>query len=189
MLLQANQIIMDLTDGQMQLMIDDIYRPSEVQRIIWDEEYDLQIKTINGNAAEALRLTKILVSDPRDFPKTVPIHTTGAAVDVGIWDNIKNAAAPIIIDDNDDDIDGSVTDYFERKENLSEIEQVCLRNRRMLYFAMISAGFENYPREAWHYDYKDQMWAMVRRMKGDTNAVAEYGYAINPEKDLVMRVL
>jgi D-alanyl-D-alanine dipeptidase len=190
MLIHANQMIINWTDGQMQLCIEDIYRPIEVQRIVWHYDYIKQLKITNGDAAKAEEMTKILVSDPRGFdelnPHTWPIHTTGAAVDVGLWSQNGEDEARIIIDEYFDNAAHDCTDCFEKKiaagEKLSEREQICLLNRRLLFVAMTEAGFENYPREAWHYDYKDQMWAMMRRIKGDTNTIAEYGYMRNPEK-------
>ncbi|CAK2155539.1 hypothetical protein VCRA2116O234_510012 [Vibrio crassostreae] len=42
-------------------------------------------------------------------------------------------------------------------EHSSEAKQA--NNRRLLYNAMIGAGFTNLPSEWWHYDYGNQMWA------------------------------
>ncbi len=39
----------------------------------------------------------------------------------------------------------------------AEDEQV-RENRRLLYYAMIDAGFTNLPSEWWHYDYGDRFW-------------------------------
>jgi D-alanyl-D-alanine dipeptidase len=195
MLALANRIVMELTEdnpddlgGRMKICAEEIYRPIENQRVIWDEEFSIQLKNAGGDMAEAERLTKILVSDPRRFdennPRAWPIHSTGAAVDVCLSGD--SGAARIMIDDDNGGVILSATDYYDRKaaagERLSDDEMACLRGRRLLHYAMTAAGFENYPREAWHYDYKDQMWAMLRRLKGDSNAVAEYGYMANPEK-------
>ncbi|MGV8547019.1 M15 family metallopeptidase, partial [Pseudomonas aeruginosa] len=32
-------------------------------------------------------------------------------------------------------------------------------HRRLLYHAMLDAGFSNLPSEWWHYDFGDQLWA------------------------------
>jgi D-alanyl-D-alanine dipeptidase len=69
----------------------------------------------------------------------------------------------------DDDAEVSHTDYFEAPmgNSLSSSELEARGNRRLLYWAMKSVGFENYHYEWWHYDYGNQMWLMNRGDKGD----------------------
>ena len=64
----------------------------------------------------------------------------------------------------DDDAEVSHTDYFETARNTaqSSSELEARGNRRILYWAMKSVGFENYHYEWWHYDYGNQMWLMNR---------------------------
>lgn len=44
--------------------------------------------------------------------------------------------------------------HFEKYTHFSNGET----NRRLLYNAMISAGFTNLPSEWWHYDYDTKFW-------------------------------
>ena len=54
--------------------------------------------------------------------------------------------------------------YFEAPEHVQGAEDEQVReNRRLLYYAMIDAGFTNLPSEWWHYDYGDRFWAYYMR--------------------------
>lgn len=50
--------------------------------------------------------------------------------------------------------------YEELDGPLSREQEECRRNRRMLYNAMVAAGFSNYEAEWWHYQYGNQMHAV-----------------------------
>lgn len=52
--------------------------------------------------------------------------------------------------------------FFEeaaQQRRLSQAEEECLKNRRLLYYAMSEAGFASYEEEWWHFSYGDQFWA------------------------------
>ena len=54
--------------------------------------------------------------------------------------------------------------YYETAEHVQGAEDEQVReNRRLLYYAMIDAGFTNLPSEWWHYDYGDRFWAYYMR--------------------------
>ena len=54
----------------------------------------------------------------------------------------------------------TLTDFGKRVNTNSDlISQPQMKNRKILYDAMINAGFVNYPLEWWHYSYGDRMWA------------------------------
>ncbi len=74
----------------------------------------------------------------------------------------------------------SRTDYFEQHlDQTSGSSEDARRNRRLLYWAMASAGFTNYAYEWWHYDYGDQMW-VVNQPSGSLVKKAVYGPASCP---------
>lgn len=50
--------------------------------------------------------------------------------------------------------DKTRTDYYET----NSIDLNIRNNRRILYNAMISAGFTNLPSEWWHFDFGDRFW-------------------------------
>ncbi|MBQ8660161.1 MAG: hypothetical protein IJ473_01095 [Alphaproteobacteria bacterium] len=183
--------------GQLRLRIKDVYKPIEAQQALWNNILNREIANAGGDKEEGYRIAKILCSDPTNFdennPKTAPIHTTGAAVDTFLWSDFGSDKSAITIAGYKDEngkslvVDHYNTDFFEKKlangEKLTEQEETCLRNRRLLNSVMKAAGFENYVKEPWHFDYKDQMYAMMKNTREKTNKyVAEYGYARHPER-------
>jgi D-alanyl-D-alanine dipeptidase len=96
------------------------------------------------------------------------LHGTGGAIDV------------TLVDDNGNDLDMGTqfdefnnktrTDYFEHRYNLR-----ILFNRRILYDAMINAGFVNNPEEWWHFDYGDAIWAVLTNNKIKYKSVFDIG--------------
>ncbi|MFZ2484353.1 MAG: M15 family metallopeptidase [Minisyncoccia bacterium] len=76
-------------------------------------------------------------------------HQDGAAVDLTLTKDGERL-----------DMGTTLTDYGERvhtENNLITDDQ--RKNRKILYDAMIGAGFANYPLEWWHYCYGNRMWA------------------------------
>lgn len=105
-------------------------------------------------------------------------HVTGGSVDLSIVDD-----RGLLLDMGsgfDDTADFSETCYFEKlaveKGELSFEERLILRNRRILFNVMTSAGFTNYSEEWWHYDYGNQNWVWA----GDMGSPAFYG-KIHPQ--------
>jgi D-alanyl-D-alanine dipeptidase len=97
--------------------------------------------------------------DPEDF-RTWTLHGTGGAVDLALKSTIDGQIFFFgsIFDDGSS---LSHTTYFEQsKEDNISVEEA-RRNRRILYWAMINSGFTNYWPEWWHYDYLNQMWALI----------------------------
>lgn len=96
------------------------------------------------------------------------LHGTGGAIDV------------TLVDDNGNDLNMGTqfdefnnktrTDYFEHRYNLR-----ILFNRRILYDAMINAGFVNNPEEWWHFDYGDAIWAELTNNNIKYKSVSNLG--------------
>jgi len=77
-------------------------------------------------------------------------HQTGGAIDVTLIDNNGSRI----------DMGTTLTDFGEKVHTDSDlIIKKQKENRRILYNAMTSVGFVNYPLEWWHYSYGDRMWA------------------------------
>jgi len=137
----------------------DAWRPLALQQELFDalsrqitERFDL------ARLDEAQRLAVIsqYVSLPSDNRQNPPLHTTGGAVDVTLLDaagNELDMGTPF-----DSFTPDSATAYFESHPCSGHIRQ----NRRLLYYCMTRAGFENLPSEWWHYDYGDRAWAYYR---------------------------
>ena len=96
------------------------------------------------------------VSVPRKDSDYPPVHTTGGAVDLTILD-----AQGRFLDMGsgfDEISERSNTVYFEEHPEETNAQAIC-ENRRLLYNAMMKAGFTNLPSEWWHYDFGDRFWA------------------------------
>ena len=105
---------------------------------------------------ECEKIISQYISKPTKDTENPPVHTTGGAVDVTIVNEIGQ------------EIDmGTGFDDFSEKAHTYYFEQTTenniVYNRRMLYNAMIAAGFTNLPSEWWHYDYGDKFWAYYNR--------------------------
>ena len=137
------------------LRILDAWRPFGLQEELY-EKYAKEISVQHNleNLPEEERKAIILrfISEPSENRKVPPVHTTGGAVDVTVLDaNGMELNMGTAFDVFSED---TQTDFFEMRE-VSEIRD----NRRILYHAMINAGFTNLPSEWWHYDYGDRFWA------------------------------
>ena len=102
------------------------------------------------------------VSDPVPDTKVPPAHTTGGAIDLTLLDP-EGRELPMGCG-FDAFTDKTCAAYFEAPEHVQGAEDEQVReNRRLLYYAMIDAGFTNLPSEWWHYDYGDRFWAYYMR--------------------------
>lgn len=125
------------------------WRPIERQQRIYDFLWASAREAYPERSHGSLRRTVCRWVAPTN-QKAPPGHCTGAAVDV--W----------LIDENREAVD--VTSPYERFHaaptyalGLSEAAQ---RNRDMLVEAMLGVGFSNCRDEWWHYSYGDAGWAV-----------------------------
>ena len=130
------------------------------------ELYDLYIKRFKkqnsqlANEDVDLKVRNILAM-PND--KIPPGHMTGGALDVILADD-KGKKLPMKIDKK------KVPTEVQSFTFYPKLPKEMKKNRKILYNAMISVGFNNYFREFWHYSYGDAYWAVRRKKK-----VAIYG--------------
>lgn len=134
----------------------DVWRPFSLQA----ELYDLYSKSIikmfnleNQSESEQNKVIGKYISYPEYNALVPPVHTTGGAVDLTIVDANGNELP--MGTEFDSFSEKTQTDYYEKKSCDLNIRE----NRRILYNAMIKAGFTNLPSEWWHYDYGDRFWA------------------------------
>lgn len=149
--------------------IFDAYRSIKTQEALY-----LEFKAIvaqqnpewDGEAIE--KRTLEFVSHPHDTSRfAVPLHNSGAAIDLELYD-IHSGQAWDFGTEIDAITDLSHTDFFEQAyqalPGFGEERWMTVRqNRRILYHAMCSLGFINFPNEWWHYDLGDCLWAKVYR--------------------------
>jgi len=168
----------------------DGYRTTQCQKAIYDWmiEHTMKARGITDFSVAA-GMIKDFISDPSDFDPSNPLtwisHITGGAVDLTLRrrDNHEHLFMGSVFDDP---TDVSHADHFEIREHhtgaASDIE--AMRNRRILYHAMISHGFSSLPSEWWHFDWGDQLWMKNRPRNAPGESMppaAWYGPAREPE--------
>jgi zinc D-Ala-D-Ala dipeptidase len=108
------------------------------------------------------------------FRRWPPPHTTGGAVDLTMCDT---SGRPLDMGADFDQFDeASWLTYYEDRDRWGEDGGAGLercRRRRVLYWAMLEAGFAPYPWEYWHYELGTIVWAYFYGQ-----SVAEYGAAV-----------
>lgn len=149
MLIKASS---ELPEG-IHLLILDGWRPVELQKKLQEIiGEDIKKRFADETPEKQKELLSLFVAEPSSDPKQPSPHLTGASVDLtlcttdGKWLDMGS--------DFDEPVDESWTCAFEGKA-----ETDAQKNRRILYWAMINAGFSNLPSEWWHFDYGNQLWA------------------------------
>jgi zinc D-Ala-D-Ala dipeptidase len=160
---------------QWQLYIFDAYRPVSVQQFMVDYTFTTTLKERELErsqllpAAEASLWEEVyqLWALPSLDPATPPPHSTGAAVDLTLYDRRSQQLVDMgsVIDELSP---RSHPDYFAgvmADESVSEAEgeaaAIAHRHRQILYQVMREAGFQRHPGEWWHFCLGDQMWAWL----------------------------
>lgn len=153
-----------------ELFILDAWRSIECQTALWQYFVGVaKAKNPGGSAQSWNTEAAKYCSDPSKFdvssPRTWTVHVTGGAVDLTL--RRKGTGELLYMGGIFDDASSlSETAHFEKTAgNQSELD--ARRNRRLLYHAMVNAGFTNYPAEWWHFDYGDQMWSLLKNLKGE----------------------
>ena len=149
------KVVEFLPDGY-GLKIFDAWRPFAVQKYLYDRQVAGLCENKGLSPEEAAEEAKLFVSYPEENPLKPFVHATGGAVDLTIIDD-KNQELNMGTAFDDFTL-LAATDSFEKSSD-DEIKN----NRRLLYSAMINAGFTNYPAEWWHYDYGDTFWAAEKK--------------------------
>lgn len=142
--------------NDLRFKIWDGYRPICIQKRLWNfyrQEIINKHKDDNLSEEEIDFKTSFFVSKPSDDIKQPSLHNTGGAVDLTL---ITKDGYELNMGTQFDDFTGRAwTNHFEEEE----LNETVRDNRRILYQAMIKAGFTNLPSEWWHYDYGDKFWA------------------------------
>ena len=136
----------------MKLKVLDAWRSIETQKAIYNKLFeDITMSERYLTEAEAHVMTQKYVSFPNE---NCYLHGTGGSVDVTVVD--KNGNDLHMGTAFDAFTYNAQTDYYENRLNLR-----IFFNRRILYKAMIDAGFVNNPEEWWHYSYGDAIWSAI----------------------------
>lgn len=116
-----------------------------------------------------IEANRTYVSFPSNDPLRPSPHATGGAVDVWLFDEDKAMNLGVPFDWMDEDAGAFYHLKFKRKRFPGSDKRVC-HNRECLLLAMHDAGFSCYGPEIWHFNYGNQMDALVK------NEIAKYSY-------------
>lgn len=177
-----------LRDSGVELFVLNAFRPLSLQQDLWDFFLE-QARHVLDHPSEADRVAFAgeYCSDPRHFDagdsRTWPTHLTGGSVDLTLRGSLSGE--PLFMGGIFDDPDAlSHTAYYEklliqaggRESELSLSHSEALRNRRLLYWSMIEAGFANYAYEWWHYDLGTQMWVVNSDRESESERSARHAW-------------
>ncbi len=194
---QLQKVNEKLSPLGLEIIVYDAHRSPATQRKLY--MHFLRVaheKGLNGDKAEEYAAQ--YCSNPEGFdkdnPKTWTMHSTGAAVDVYLFD--KESGKVVDMGEQYFDNPNPVTHtlYYEdalQNKSLTSEEKDALLARRILFNAMKEGGFYNYGSELFHYEYKGLIYAKVQSEKGIPTA-AEYGYLPSPadlQKGLIISSL
>lgn len=101
------------------------------------------------------------VSWPSKDPAAPSPHTTGGAVDVWLIENGTEANLGVPFDWMEEEAGAFYHLKLLRKQLAGNDKKVC-RNRTKMILAMASSGFSCYGPEFWHFNYGNQMDALVK---------------------------
>lgn len=134
------------------LIIVDAYRSLERQKKLWEEYYE-KVKIVNPKATkeELIEKTRLFVAQPLSSSGG---HQTGGAIDVTLGD----------VNGKEFNLGTKLNEFTSRTKMYSrDIDVEEKKRRKILFQAMVGAGFKNYPAEWWHFSYGDKLWAAYSR--------------------------
>lgn len=162
------------------IKIYDAYRPVGVQQYMVNYTFNFLVKEleihehqISAQQRQDLwgKVYRMWAAPSLDRTMPPP-HSTGAAVDVTIVNDLGEAL----------DMGGEIDEVSERSHpdyyvsDRDGDSQQYQFNRQLLYRVMNNSGFIRHPEEWWHFSLGDQMWAWIHNQNHPTDmVVARYG--------------
>lgn len=173
-----------------QIYIFDAYRPIAVQDFMVNHAFqelllqeNLSPNDLTPDQAEHFwQQVYQIWALPSEDPRTPPPHSTGAAVDVTLYNHTHKTL--VFMGSPIDELSArSQPDYFARvaadphtPPDVRAEAQLAAQNRKILSNAMLKAGFQRHPGEWWHFCLGDQMWAWLTQQAQPNHSVtARYG--------------
>lgn len=130
-----------------ELVVLDAWRPRVLQRELL-RYYEAKFGSVDE-----------FVADPESLAP--PPHSTGGVVDV----TLSYGGVALALGTDFDEFDEAARpEWYEEREPDGVIAQL----RRLLSFAMSTAGFVVYPLEWWHWSYGDNRWAAAKGLEAAT---------------------
>jgi zinc D-Ala-D-Ala dipeptidase len=183
------QRILQVEQPHWKVFIFDAYRPIAVQKFMVERTFTVLLETrgleesmLSPSQIEALwEEVYQLWAPPNLDPKTPPPHSTGAAVDLTLFDTqtqqMVEMGSPI-----DELSVRSQPNYFENLAQAPETSEedrtaavLAHAHRALLYQCMREAGFQRHPGEWWHFSLGDQLWAWLCQQVSLQQWTAHYG--------------
>ena len=177
--LQQAQQHLQSTHPHWRIQIFDAYRPLAVQQFMVDYTAQTLAQQQGLDLAQASLVEKrALMATVHQFwalpsadPKTPPPHSTGAAVDITLVDDIGQ---PVDMGSPIDEVsERSHPDHFQDETDAKR--QQAHRHRCLLRQVMTTVGFQQHPNEWWHFSLGDQMWAWLIERSTQQRLIARYG--------------
>lgn len=148
------------------LQLLDGYRPIAFQQELWRWFLAEAARRTEKpeTDTETIQLAQRYCSNPaifkEDDPTSFPLHYSGGAVDVRLVR--REDGWPVDMGGIfDDPSDVSTTTWFEDRPCDTAADKAARRHRRLLFWAMIDAGFVNMASEWWHYEYGSRTWCQA----------------------------
>ncbi|HTL90301.1 MAG TPA: M15 family metallopeptidase [Leptolyngbya sp.] len=174
-LLQADSNLQKLRPGW-KIQIFDAYRPVAVQQFMVD--YALK-DLVNAKGLELETLSRAqraafqeqvyqFWAMPNLDPATPPPHSTGAAIDITLINEMGHAI----------DMGSAIDEISERSfpNHFANSDLPYHQHREILATSLIAAGFKRHWNEWWHFSYGDQIWAWLTNQDDPRmSAIAKYG--------------
>ncbi|MGB8701709.1 MAG: M15 family metallopeptidase [Thermosynechococcaceae cyanobacterium] len=188
--LQAAQTLLQQEHPAWRLFIFDAYRPVAVQQFMVDYTFAAVLQE-RGLARSQLSETETtclweevyqLWAPPILDRHTPPPHSTGAAVDITLFDT--QTQETVFMGSPIDEFSArSQPDYFGTLAANATLEEgdralaaLAHHHRQLLCHVMDQAGFQRHPGEWWHFCLGDQMWAwLVSQDQSGEARYARYG--------------
>lgn len=148
-LAQAAVYVQQHSQQRYNLYVTEAFRPMAKQR----DQYEAilqHLSSVTNLTGEALHIKAVqFIANP----ELLPPHVTGGTVDITLCDN--QTGEELWMGTPVDAVDTPLIHSWHC--NVAEPERVL---RQLLYNAMTSVGFLNFPLEWWHYSYGDLEWAL-----------------------------
>ncbi len=145
-----------------------------MQQKLW-EEYRIIVANENPGFTDfdIDYFTSMFVEKPSVNIEQPFLHNTGGAVDLTIC---YRDGAPLEFGSEFDEFGKEAyTHFYEPMHGLCKnLNGPAYYNRRILYNAMLAAGFTNLPTEWWHYDYGNKNWAYYTGNKPIYKGILDY---------------
>lgn len=134
-------------------LLFDGFRSYETQQFLYDDLFArLRIQHPQWTMKEIQKEIQGYVSLPQKTGKVSP-HLTGYAIDLTLVRTEKNHFFALEMGtDFDDFSERSWTHYFEKNPPQTLAEEQAHNNRSLLFETLTAHGFQNLPKEWWHFE-------------------------------------